>query len=196
MNDLENALPAALVELGQHAPHQADLAGQARRGVRRRRVMTVGPIAAVLAVILVLGSIWAGHPGRTSKAAAVPSACTALLTSTPPEWAQAGFSGPGFAPFTYSASGNLIAYVFADPLVSPPATGRNNKILWVAKTAPRDAGEFTIVGHLEGTDRTITVDVGTSPGPSIVDMPAAGCWHLDLTWGTLKDSINLRWSSD
>lgn len=95
MNDLENALPATFSQLGQHAPHQADLAGQVRRGVRRRRVMTVGPIAAVLAVMLVLGSIWASQPGRTSKVATVPSVCTALPTSTPPEWAQAGFSGPG-----------------------------------------------------------------------------------------------------
>lgn len=79
----------------QWLAHQPDLAGQVRRGVRRRRVMTVGPIAAVLAVILMLGSIWASHPGRSSKVATAQSACTALLTSTPPQWAHAGFSGPG-----------------------------------------------------------------------------------------------------
>ncbi|MDQ2848170.1 MAG: hypothetical protein M3Y77_17875 [Actinomycetota bacterium] len=195
MNDLENALPTTLVELGQHAPHHADLAGQVRHGVRRRRVMTVGPIAAVLAVIVVLGSIWASHPGKEPKVATAPSACTALLTSTPPEWAQAGFNGGGFAPFTYSTSGNLIAYVFAPPLLAPPSPDRNNKILWVAKTAPRDASRFIIVGHLEGSDRTVTVDVGASPGPSIVNMPAPGCWHLDLSWGGFKDSIDLRWSA-
>ncbi|MDQ6658552.1 MAG: hypothetical protein M3Z00_10045 [Actinomycetota bacterium] len=195
MNDLENALPTALVGLGRHAPHESDLAGLVRRRVRRRRIATAGPIAAVLAVVLVLGSIWAGQPGRPSKVAAVPSACSALLTSTPPQWAQAGFSGPGFAPFAFSASGNLIAYVFVPPLVSPPAADHHNKILWVTKSAPLNAGEFTIVGQLEGSNRTVTVDVGLSPGPSIVDMPAPGCWHLSLKWGNTTDSIDLRWQA-
>ncbi|MDQ6659330.1 MAG: hypothetical protein M3Z00_14110, partial [Actinomycetota bacterium] len=61
--------------------------------------------------------------------------------------------------------------------------------------APLNAGEFTIVGQLEGSNRTVTVDVGLSPGPSIVDMPAPGCWHLILKWGNTTDTIDLRWQA-
>ena len=40
---------------------------------------------------------------------------------------------------------------------------------------------------------TTAVDTGGAPGPSIVDMPQAGCWHLDLSWGGRTDSIDLEW---
>jgi hypothetical protein len=32
-------------------------------------------------------------------------------------------------------------------------------------------------------------------GPSIVDMPAPGCWHLDLRIGERHESIDLRWTA-
>lgn len=195
MNDLETLLPAALNELGRHSPHQVDLADQARRGVRRARILTIGPIAAVLAVVLVLGSIWISRPGPSTPMASAPSACAPLLETAPPVWARAGFSGSSYPPFAYTASGNMVAIVFANPLVSPPEPGQNNKILWVTKKVPTGANDFFITGHLEGSDQTATIHLGASPGPSIVDMPAPGCWRLDLTWGTLKDSINLRWAA-
>lgn len=194
MKNLEAALPAALDELGRRAPHRTDLADQARRGVRRRRIAVIGPIAAVVAVLVVLTAIWAGRPGAPGTAAPAPSACSPLLTTAPPVWARAGFSGNGYPPFAYSTGGHLVAIVFGDPLVAPPATSHNNKILWVTKQ-PSLNGNLVITGHLEGTDRSVTIDTGAAPGPSIVDMPTAGCWQLDLSWGGNTDSINLRWAA-
>jgi hypothetical protein len=34
-------------------------------------------------------------------------------------------------------------------------------------------------------------DLGPAPGPSIVDLPAAGCWRMTLRWGTYTDTISL-----
>lgn len=195
MNDLEAALRTALDELGRRAPHRSDLADRARRGVRRSRFMTIGPAAAVVAVLVVLGSVWLSRPGASSgPAAPATSACSALLTAPPPVWARSGFTGDTYPPFAYSTSGNLVAIVFGNPLVAPPAKSYNNKILWVTKEPP-GAGAFVITGHLEGSDRTATIDAGTAPGPSIIDMPAPGCWHLDLSWAGGTDSIDLRWTA-
>lgn len=194
MNDLEDTLPGALDELGRRAAHRTDLAERARRGVRRRRITVFGPAVVVLAVLVILGSIWVGRPGSSPPAAQPPSACSPLLTTAPPVWARDGFSGRSYPPFAYSASGNLVAIVFGDPLTAPPAADHNNKILWVSRQSSYGAGNLVITGHLEGTDRTVRIDTGTSPGPSIVDMPAAGCWHLELSWAGNSDSIDLRWS--
>src|SRR5690349_8304509 len=115
MNDLETVLPGLLGELGRDAPHQPDLADRARRGARRRRILTVGPIAAGVAVCLVLGGIWVSRPAApaTSPVATAPSACEPLETGPLPEWARSGFSSPDGNPFAPSTSGTLVAVVFA-----------------------------------------------------------------------------------
>ena len=89
----------------------------------------------------------------------------------------------------------MVAVVFADPLVSPPAPDRSNKILWVAHETPLPTDDLVIVGQLEGSNVTSRVDMGTAPGPSYVDMPQPGCWQLDLTWGAHTDRMNLRWQA-
>lgn len=191
-DDLETMLPQAFQRLGRHAPDTVPDAGRVRRSVRRRRVMIASPIAAVLAVLAILATVLLTQPRRSTVATPPPaSACTPLLTGAPPVWARDGFSGNSYPPFAYSSSGDLVAIVFGDPLTAPPAADHNNKILWVARAG--GFGNLVITGHLEGSDRTVTVDTGASPGPSIVDMPAPGCWHLDLSWGDQRDSIDLRW---
>jgi len=50
-----------------------------------------------------------------------------------------------------------------------------------------------ITATLEGTSTSTTIDLHSAPGPSIVDMPMPGCWHLSLAWGTHTDGIDLRW---
>jgi hypothetical protein len=32
-----------------------------------------------------------------------------------------------------------------------------------------------------------------SPGPSIIDLPAAGCWRLTLRWSGRVDTLDLRY---
>lgn len=192
VNDLEKLLPQALQRLAADAPHRPDHASRARRGVRRQRIVVAGPVAIAVAVLVVLGSVWVAHNPGTQTAVQAPSACQPLLSSPIPQWASAGFTGTTYPPFAYSASRDMVAIVFGDPLTAPPAADHNNKILWVSRSGTGE--NLVITGHLEGTSRTVTIDTGASPGPSIVDMPASGCWQLDLRWGEHSDSINLRWS--
>lgn len=214
MSDLEDRLPAALRRLAQTAGHADHLADDVRRTARRRRLMAVGPAAAVLAVCAVVGLVWVAAARSPSASTAgtgesiAATSCRTPSTGPLPVWARAGFSGDGAGVhWVLSDSGNVAAILFAYPLVAPHAPdGANNKILWVinqtatastsgaAPTGPQPAGSMTqIIGHLEGTDVTAAVDAG--PGPSIVDMPRPGCWHLDLPagWTGRADSIDLEW---
>jgi len=89
----------------------------------------------------------------------------------------------------------IVAILFGDPLSAPPALDRNNKILWVAKridgatdlriTAQRMDGSVALGQAVERT-------VAGGPGPSIVDLPVAGCWRLALAWGAVSDSPDLE----
>ncbi len=70
---------------------------------------------------------------------------------------------------------------------SPRIDGTNNKVLWVAKGSPSN---FVVDGIPPGgTQAVITVN----GGPSIVDVPSAGCWKFQLTWGAEQagSTINL-----
>jgi hypothetical protein len=200
MTDVERLLPTALTELSAQAPHDADLAGTVRTGLRRRRIRIAGPVAAVLAVAVVVGAVvlggnWVGRPAGSDQTdvAAAPSACRPLNTGPLPEWARTGFSDPSGNPHTIGANGTIVAVVFAAPLRSSATPDAGNKILWVARQTPAPADVLKIRATLEGSTRQTTVDLGTAPGPSIVEMPAPGCWHLELTWGSHQDSVDLRW---
>ena len=48
-----------------------------------------------------------------------------------------------------------------------------------------------LTGRLEGGAATTTTTYPGGPGPSYLDVPEPGCWHFELTWGTLQDSIDL-----
>ncbi|RNM17774.1 hypothetical protein EFL26_00375 [Nocardioides pocheonensis] len=90
--------------------------------------------------------------------------------------------------------GDIVAILWAehDPLVVPPAQDRNNKILWVGRVASE--GSLQIKAHLIGSDRSVTRTVDGGPGPSIIDLPDAGCWSLDLTWGKQHDHLQLEYA--
>ncbi|MEP6560724.1 MAG: hypothetical protein ABJD68_06550 [Nakamurella sp.] len=195
MSELEGRLPGVLGELSRDAPHNEDLARRVRAGLRRRRIATFGPVAAVLAVLVVLAGVWVSRPSAAGPVTEPSSACAPLQTGPLPDWARAGFSSPDGNPFQLSAGGSIAAVVFANPLVAPPAQDQANKILWVARDTPVGTDTLRIDGTLEGGDMTHSVNLGAAPGPSYVDMPAPGCWQLTLTWGTHTDTINLRWDS-
>jgi hypothetical protein len=94
-------------------------------------------------------------------------------------------------PYVLGGDGGIIAIVFGDPLTSPPAPEHSNKILWVVR---EDAGPLTIRATRSSDAEPVVVHATT--GPSIVDLPAPGCWHLELTWGDHHDSMNLRYQPD
>ena len=96
-------------------------------------------------------------------------------------------------------SGGILAILFAPPLHSPPAADRNNKILWVARKR-FDFGDMRIrAQRMQGTTRIgkpIARRVAGGPGPSIIDLPAAGCWRFTLTWRTQGGTSAARGFSD
>jgi hypothetical protein len=123
----------------------------------------------------------------------VTTSCPTPEPGTLPVWARTGFStaNPGI-PMLYSDRGLMLAILFGAPLTAPPPADRNNKILWVAKVG--GDGAFSIDARLEGSDLRVRREVAPAPGPSIVDLPAAGCWRVDLRWGTYTDTISLRYA--
>jgi hypothetical protein len=115
-----------------------------------------------------------------------------------PVWARGGFNGPRpRMPHAVGRSGQIAAIVFGYPLRSPPAQGRNNKILWVSRTWPKKPAPLWIRAQRMDGDRAIGAPVRQiipgGPGPSIVDVPEAGCWRLTLSWSGRKDSVDLAY---
>jgi hypothetical protein len=180
---------------------------EARRRRRRRWIRGTGAVLLAAAGVmswLVLKPP-AGTPRAASATASQPAAgggCASSLAYGPlPSWARAGFTPPTQAmPYVLSARGDIVAVLWArhDPLVTPAPPGRNNKILWVAKpltgsssleiTAQRLVGGTTV-----GPVQRRTVAGG--PGPSIIDMPTAGCWQFTLRWGGRADTLDLAYAA-
>jgi hypothetical protein len=76
-----------------------------------------------------------------------------------------------------------VAYLFAGQLVagaSPRMDGTNNKILWVAKDTEL---AFVVDGSPFGKSQP---SVSVAGGPSIVDVPMAGCWTFRLSTSSGK----------
>ncbi|NHC13066.1 hypothetical protein G9H71_04645 [Motilibacter sp. E257] len=87
--------------------------------------------------------------------------------------------------------GRILA-ILGTALNSPPAPDQHNKVVWVASPdAPSDRSPLRITATLAGTGQVVRREVPNGPGPSIVDLPAPGCWHLDLAWGPHTDSLDL-----
>jgi hypothetical protein len=89
--------------------------------------------------------------------------------------------------------------VFGWPLHSPPLPNRNNKILWVPRRYPKAVAPFWIRLQLMQGDHAsgapIRKIISTGPGPSIVDVPAAGCWRLTLSWSGRRDTLDLDYTA-
>ena len=102
------------------------------------------------------------------------------------------------------AKGDLVAILFGHPLSAPPRPDRSNKVLWVTNPSPSgpassapaappsDAVGAVVEARLEGSEQRVRKEL-VGLGPSILDLPAPGCWHLDVTWGPYTDSLSLRY---
>lgn len=191
MNDeLEHTLSAALERLADQAPTGlVDAAPIIRREARRRRGLIAVPVALAVLVAAVVTGVTVFRPRQPAVVSpAGRSACAPLRTGTPPTWARGGFHG-GYVPFARSRSGNVVAFVFGT-LSAPPAADHSNKVLWVVRG--ESAAKIDITAHQEDSGRVTTLQVPA--GPSYVNMPAPGCWQLDLRIGDRHDTIELRWT--
>ena len=165
--------------------------------------MTTTRLHRPLARLTVLGALTALAvlPAATADASSSsPALCSPTVSNgVLPAWARTGFSDPKpkIAHIT-GRSGSIVGILFAQPLEAPPAKTHNNKILWVAKV-----GTNTITNLRIGAQRMVgTRTVGSSvtrvvnggPGPSIIDLPAAGCWRLALHWAGHSDTLDVRYA--
>ncbi|MCW2885392.1 MAG: hypothetical protein JWL58_2254 [Streptosporangiaceae bacterium] len=193
------------------------LAGVQRRHrsrVVRNRALTVAGLAALaVGVLPVYGLVTADGDGHVSasrggsvsqrpKASPLqqpPAGVTSCALNVPirviPPWARSGFSAaePRMA-YVLGARGDIVAILFGSPLAAPPRQNLSNKILWVSRV-PLVAGDSLVIdASLEGTATRVTRTVRGGPGPSGVDLPEAGCWHLTLKWSGHTDTMDLRYS--
>ncbi len=188
-DDLE--IPSAPAEALAEAGH--------RRLVRRNSVGAAAAVAAVAAVAF--GATLTGGSQQNAPTTAAHTSATApppadCLTTVPdavlPAWARAGFSDrkPRIA-YVLGGNGDIVAIFFAQPLTSPPAADQNNKILWVSRVPQDPLATLRIDARLAGGTAAVTRRVAGGPGPSIIDLPEPGCWHLTLHWNGHIDGMDL-----
>jgi len=167
-------------------------------------------LTAWLAVAACSSSTAAAHPSPspspsvnrmpTSSAESVPGGCgaTQVYKGGEPDWlTTAGDNNnPNGVPYFITSPAIAAGFLFAYPLRAGSVSNPNNKILWVVGL-PRDGNPLRVQGHpLAASSPTIdeTFPANSSPGeiyPSIVDVPIAGCWHFDLSWGKNAASVDL-----
>lgn len=164
--------------------------------------------AAAIAALFILVAGGCTPSQSTAKVKASPSVpvhslaggCggTVLTDGAPPAWAQGGWSHaigtPWPVPWAFGTHNDTVAYLFATQLVagvSPRVDGSNNKVLWQAKDYPSGANVVVEASPLGQSDPVVTI----AGGPSIVDVPSAGCWTFRLSWstnGVHSSTINLE----
>jgi hypothetical protein len=149
----------------------------------------------VFAVICVIGlaGCTASAPDNNSARPSEPAAgvCrSAVKTGALPDWARSGFSPGASVPYVLGDRGDIVAVLLGDPLHAPPLPGKESKILWVARVGTDSAPTgLAIEARLANSDLVVTREVANGPGPSIVDLPQAGCWNLSLSWAGHKDAL-------
>jgi hypothetical protein len=121
-----------------------------------------------------------------------------VTTGPLPTWARDGFTPPDQAvPHVLGDKGEIVGVVLGQPLHAPPQPGRSNKVLWVARPGPTaKAGdslgtELMLTARLNGVGTVATTSLAGGPGPSVVDLPAPGCWTVTLTWSGRTDTVAL-----
>jgi hypothetical protein len=134
----------------------------------------------------------ATNPATTAPAPPTEATCSYRpSTAALPTWARSGFHPPydGWK-YVTSKSGHMVGVLFGDPLHAgtPGPTEDQNKILWVARDPA--VGPMTIDAQRVGSNER--VQLGHVPiGPSYVNVPHAGCWHLTLHLSTGDDSVDV-----
>jgi hypothetical protein len=158
-------------------------------------------IVGALSTAAVAALITAGC-GSSDPAPNRVSACASeVKVGVLPTWARTGFSDPKpRMPYALGRAGDIAALVFGFPLLSPPPRAHNNKILWVSRVATSPGSDLRIAAQrMQGTQRVgppVSRSVTGGPGPSIINLPASGCWRLTLRWSGRVDSIDLNYAAN
>ena len=123
---------------------------------------------------------------------------SAVRNGALPVWARGGFHPPTQRiPHVLGRSGAIVAILWANPLEVPPPVNHNNKILWVPRRSFSALTNLRISAQrMRGTrlvGKPVQRSVRGGPGPSIINLPTAGCWRLALRWAGRKDSLDLQY---
>lgn len=153
-----------------------------------------GVFASSVGVIALFGF----SASAVGSAAATRACASSVSRGVLPQWARAGFTGSRpRMPYELGRNGRIAAIVFGYPLLSPRRKARSNKILWVERRASHAPTALWIrAQRMSGTravGRPVTRVVRPGPGPSRINLPAAGCWRLTLTWSGRSDTLDLRY---
>jgi hypothetical protein len=175
------------------------------RGNRKREARLGSGVRRITAAaaVLLLAACDAGKPATQNTAPAPAAAASSLPTCAAdvpsrvlPEWARAGVSeAEPRIPHVLGDRGDIAAIIFGYPLHQPPLPDRNNKILWVSRTPLESSSPLEIQARLDGAGAPVSRKVTGGPGPSIIDLPEAGCWHLTLSWSGHTDTMRLTYTS-
>ncbi|MGH2892867.1 MAG: hypothetical protein ACRDPM_06310, partial [Solirubrobacteraceae bacterium] len=205
-DQLERQLMASIARRGHRRWPRRARPGRWSRALAAMSIAVSGVAGLAVAVfaIVCLHHRPASSLPRTPSAPAhvqSPSACDShVRLGVLPVWARSGFSASlPRMPHVLGSSGDIVAILFAHPLLSPPARDHNNKILWVSRVTAENAGadlriaaQRMVREHPVGSPVARTVVGG--PGPSIIDLPAPGCWRFTLRWAGHVDHLDLQYA--
>jgi hypothetical protein len=158
---------------------------------------TVAALSAAALSAFVIAGCGASAPSPSRASACASQVRTAVI----PAWARTGFSDPRpRMPYELGHAGNIAAIVWGFPLLSPPPRTHNNKILWVSRVTIQPGSDLRIAAQrMQGTHplgATVSRTVMGGPGPSIINLPASGCWRLTLRWSGRVDSLDLDYAAN
>lgn len=195
MNETARSLRTAMDTLTRdhHLPDAVVADAAEHVGRRPRRTRELLAVAACLVGVLVVAGAYALSRPDSRHRSGTASIPTCAASDTPrvlPAWAGVEFADPAEKMRYLSGErGQVVGVLFGDLRVHQPP-GTNNKILWIA----RDGGGAPLVisARLHGIDATVTRTL-ENVGPSIVDMPRAGCWQFALTWPGNHDTVAVRY---
>jgi hypothetical protein len=153
------------------------------------------PVVRLLALLLLL--VACAPPGQTprpSPSAGTSECGTPVLRGQQPGWlVDAGAANnPRDVPFVIASPPLAAGFLFGYPLTAG-RTNPSNKILWVVGK-PRASSSLDITARSEGVSVKESVPPDSGPGeiyPSIVDVPRAGCWHIELRWAGNTAALDL-----
>lgn len=159
-------------------------------------------LANTICLVLLMATACTGAPSRESAHGAPPApinkaqSCDGAIEMSPlPTWARAGFTPPdGPVAHVMGLGGEIVGVVFGYPFHAPPLAGRGNKILWVARTSEASGNALKIHATLNGSRLAVDREVAGGPGPSIIDMPRAGCWTFKLSWSGHQDGLAIPYT--
>jgi hypothetical protein len=157
--------------------------------------MSISRISALVA----LGAVAFALPSTAQGASSTVAPCRSTVSDrVVPVWAREGFSEkrPRMSQ-AFGRAGRIDAIVWGNPLYAPSLVNRSNKILWVSRLPVGYTATLRITAQrMQGTHRIgapVTRSVAGGPGPSIINMPAAGCWRFSLAWSGHHDSLDLTY---